>query len=100
MNGSLPPSSIVLFFSAWPASAATADPARSLPVNATPRIRLSAITLADCSLVMKTLVHVPTGAPASMNNFSNASAHCGTFGACLQMMVLPSMRFGPATRAN
>ena len=54
------------------ASEATADPALSLPVKATPLIRRSAITLADCSFVIKTLVHVPTGAPASRNSFSNA----------------------------
>ena len=46
MKASLPPSSIVLFFRAAPASAATAAPALLLPVSATPLMRGSAMIFA------------------------------------------------------
>ena len=46
MNGSEPPSSSTVFFSAWPASVATAAPARSLPVRVTAATRGSAIRAA------------------------------------------------------
>ena len=56
MNGSEPPSSSTIFFRFCPAAAATAEPARSLPVTDTPAIRGSAIIVATCSLVAKTLM--------------------------------------------
>ena len=46
----------VLFLRACPASEATAAPARSLPVSATPLIRGSATALAACSFERNTLV--------------------------------------------
>jgi hypothetical protein len=54
MKASLPPSSIVLFFKALPASEATAEPARSLPVNATPLMRGSAMAFAACAFERNT----------------------------------------------
>ena len=56
MNGSEPPSSSTTFFRFWPAAAATAEPARSLPVTDTPQIRGSATMVATCSLLAKTLM--------------------------------------------
>ena len=55
MNGSEPPSSSTTFFRFCPAAAATAAPARSLPVTDTPVTRGSAIMSATCSLLAKTL---------------------------------------------
>ena len=56
MNGSEPPSSSTTFFRFCPATAATADPARSLPVTDTPAMRGSAIMAATCSLLANTLM--------------------------------------------
>jgi hypothetical protein len=56
MNGSEPPSSSTTFFRFLLATAATADPARSLPVTETPHTRGSAIMSATCSFVANTLM--------------------------------------------
>ena len=56
MNASEPPSSSTTFFRCWPASAATAVPARSLPVTETPATRGSAMMSATCSLLAKMLM--------------------------------------------
>ncbi len=55
MKGSDPPSSRTTFLRCWPATAATAPPARSLPVTETPAMRGSAIIVATWSLEAKTL---------------------------------------------
>ena len=100
MNASLPPSSHTTFFRAAPASWAIALPARSEPVRDTPRTRGSAMTLAICSLVAYTLTNAPFGKPASRKIRSIAADDLGHREACLRMMVLPSIRFGPANRAT
>lgn len=92
---------MVVFFRAVPASAATAAPARLLPVSATPRTRSSVTTTAAMrSFAAKMLLYAPGGAPASRKSCSTASAHCGTPEACLTTTVLPAIRLGAATRAS
>ena len=100
MNGSLPPSSSTDFFRCLPARAPTELPARSLPVSVTPWMRGSAMTCSTSSMRRNVLVKTPSGAPASVNSCSMATAHCGVISACLRITVLPSTRFGPATRTT
>ncbi len=80
--------------------AATAAPARSLPVTDTPAIRGSAIMSATCSLLANTLMYASSGSPASRKICCMASADSGHCGACLSMIVLPIIRFGAANRAT
>ena len=100
MKASEPPSSSTTFFRCWPASEATAVPARSLPVTETPRTRGSAMMSAACSLLAKRLMYASAGTPASWKSCSIASADSGHCGACLSRIVLPASRFGPANRAT
>ena len=100
MNGSEPPSSSTTFFRFWPAVAATAEPARSLPVTDTPAIRGSAIISATCSLLANTLMYASEGSPASRKICSMARADSGHCGACLSTIVLPIIRLGAANRAT
>ena len=100
MNASLPPSSIVDFFRFLPARDASASPARSDPVRATPFTRGSSIKDPDWSLFKNILVYTPAGTPASLRTRSKANAHWGTPGACLRRTTLPDIRCGPTNRAN
>ena len=101
-NGSDPPSSSTLFFTAAPAAAATADPARSLPVSVTAATRGSSISVtvtAGTSGSATTRARsTPAGTPAARNTPSMARAHPVTLGECLSRPVLPASRAGAAKR--
>src|SRR5947207_1876627 len=77
MYGSEPPSSRTTFFRLRPAVSATAVPARSEPVNDTPRSRGSAIIAATCSWVANRLTYTPSGTPASFMICAIAPAEVG-----------------------
>ena len=98
MNGSEPPSSSTLFFSAPPAAEPTEMPARSLPVRVTAAIRGSSISAATSLDSTNKLVNTPSGRPARRNRSSMARAVCGTLEACLRRPTLPTMRAGAAKR--
>ena len=98
MNGSLPPSSSTVFLRCLPAWAATCLPAGSLPVRVTALTRSSAITRATSSEPISSVWKAPSGNPASRKMSAMASAHCGTFEACLRSPVLPAISAGAAKR--
>jgi len=100
MKGSEPPSSSTLFFSAWPAAAATDMPACSLPVRVTAAIRGSAMIPAMSLLSTKRLVNPPSGSPARRKMSSSNSAVCGTLEACLSRPTLPTISAGAANRTT
>ncbi len=100
MNGSEPPSSRTLFFSACPAVAATDMPALSLPVRVTAATRGSSMIAATSLLSTKRLLKAPSGRPARRNRSSMRSAVCGTLEACLSSPTLPTMRAGAAKRTT
>ena len=103
MNGSEPPSSSTLFFSARPAAAATAAPARSLPVRVTaaiarvvdePRADVRDLGVGDQQRAEHAL-----GQPGLARRASSiASAQPGTFEACLSSAALPAISAGAAKR--
>ena len=103
-NGSEPPSSSTLFFTARPAAAATCEPARSLPVIVTAAIRGSASRRAVVSPTVPSSTsrvrNSPLGKPASPSTASNANAQPDTLGACLSSPPLPAMRAGAANRVT
>ncbi len=84
--------------SARPASSAIRDPVSELPVRVTARIRGSAITGSTCDPPSSNVRTSPSGKPASRITSSIASAHCGTFEACLRTAAFPAMRAGAAKR--
>ena len=100
INASDPPSSMEDTLRFVPALAEILLPAATLPVRATPLIRGSSITLSDWSCEIRRFVYNPSGAPASVNSFSNSIAHWGTQPACFTITVLPAIIWGPATLAN
>jgi hypothetical protein len=99
-NGSLPPSSSTVFLSWRPATAATSRPAGSLPVSVTPAMRLSAMSPETRSAPMSSVWNTPEGQPARRNRSSSASAHCGTFDACLSSATFPAASAGAANRTT
>ncbi len=98
MNGSLPPSSSTVFLMCLPAVDATSRPAPSLPVRVTAATRSSAMIAATASDPTSSVWNTPTGAPARANRSASASAHCGTFDACLSRPTLPAASAGAANR--
>ena len=100
MNGSEPPSSSTHFLMTAPAAAATARPARSLPVRVTATTRSSAKTEATLPAPMMRVGKAPSGKPARRKRSSRNSADWGTFEACLSRPTLPAMRAGAAKRTT
>ena len=105
MNGSEPPSSSTLFLSAVPAAAATAAPARSLPVSVTAATRGSSMIRGGH--VRPTLgvatssagEHARRAGPPSREHLPRSPARSrGTFGACLSSAALPAISAGAAKR--
>ena len=75
-----------------------ARPAASLPVTVTAAMRSSAMSPATGSVPMSSVWKTPSGAPARRNRSSSASAHCGTFEACLRRPTFPATSAGAANR--
>ena len=98
MKASLPPSSSTLFLISRAAALATAAPAFSLPVTVTALTRGSTISLSTCSGSIISVWKTPSSNPARQRIFSIASAHCGTFEACLSKPTLPAINAGAANR--
>ena len=73
-------------------------PAPSLPVTVTAATRSSAMIAATRSDPTSSVWNTPAGAPARANRSSSASAHCGTFDACLSRPTLPAASAGAANR--
>ncbi len=96
--GSLPPSSSTHFLSAAPARAATARPARVLPVNVTAATRGSSITAPTRLSSRRNTWNSPSGTPAVRSTSWIASAQPVTFGACLSRAAFPATRAGAAKR--
>ena len=99
MKASEPPSSIVDFFSALPAWAATRAPAPSEPVRATPCTRGSLMIVSIWPRVAYRFWKHPAGNPVSCISFSKAAADCGTLEACFRRMTLPAASCGAMMRA-
>ena len=97
-NGSLPPSSITVFFSAAPAWAATIRPAASLPVSVTAAMVGCSMIALITGVSTSSVVNTPSGKPASTNSFSSSSAMPLTLGACFSTPTLPAIRLGAAKR--
>ena len=98
MNGSEPPSSSTVFFSARPAASATSDPAFSEPVSVTPATRWSEMMRSTAAEPIISVWNTPSGTPASRKTSSIASADCGTFDECLSSITLPAVRAGKPAR--
>ena len=98
MNASLPPSSSTLFLMLRPAAPAMSRPAPSLPVTVTAATRSSAMIAATRSDPTSSVWNTPAGAPARAKRSSSASAHWGTFDACLSRPTLPAASAGAANR--
>ncbi len=98
MNGSLPPSSSTVFFSASPAIAATDWPAALLPVSVAAATRSSRRTASMAPEPISRVWNTPSGNPARRKSSSRYSAVCGTLLACLSSPPLPAIRAGPANR--
>src|SRR6266436_479708 len=98
MKASLPPSSSTLFLISRAAVLATALPAFSLPVSVTAFTRGSTITFSTRSGSISSVWKTPSWNPAQQKISSMASAHCGTFDACLSSPTLPANSAGPANR--
>ena len=67
INASAPPSSSRLFFSAFPAAAATAEPARVLPVTVTAAILASSMMVAILSVPAFRVANRCLGNPLASN---------------------------------
>jgi hypothetical protein len=93
-NGSLPPSSSTVFFTARPAIAATARPAPVEPVNVTAATRSSVITPSLTSGVRSTLETIsdsaPAGSPACSATSGSSSEHPVVDGGCLSTIAVPA----------
>ena len=98
MNGSEPPNSSTEGFSAAPANAATAAPARGEPVRVTPLIRGSSMIRPIASLPTLMTANNPSGAPASSQQAASMRAERMTLGAGLSRNPLPPSRIGTAAR--
>ena len=98
MNGSLPPSSRTVFLICRPAAAAMWRPACSLPVSDTAATRGSSRTRCTWPGGISRVWKAPSGKPARRMMSSIASAHCGTFDACLSSTTLPAISAGAARR--
>ena len=77
---------------------ATLAPAGSLPVSVAALTRSSSTTRCTCSDVISSVWNSPASNPPSTNACSMASAHCGTFEACLSNPTFPAMSAGAAKR--
>ncbi len=97
-NGSLPPSSRTVFLMTRPAVDATAAPAASLPVSVAAATRSSSRMRATRDEPTRSVWNAPCGKPASRKTSSMASAHCGTFDACLSSPTFPAISAGAAKR--
>ena len=99
MNGSLPPSSSTVFLITLPA--ALRDVAAGA-VAAGERHRRDPRILDDAASPGRSRSaasgSTPSGKPARRKISSIASAHCGTFDACLSRPTLPAMSAGAAKR--
>ena len=84
MNGSLPPSSSTRLLDLLARGARRrALPAPVLPVSVTAATRGSSMTRFTWSVSISSVWKQPSGKPARRKMSSMASAHCGTFDACL-----------------
>ena len=97
-NASLPPSSSTLGLIVRPAVAPTARPAASLPVSVTARTLRSSMMASTRLRADRSVWKAPSGNPALRRTSSIASAHCGTFDACLSSPTLPVISAGAAKR--
>ncbi len=97
-KGSLPPSSRTVFLISLPASLATARPAPSLPVSVTATIRGSATMRATQPDPTSSVWNTPSANPARRTIDSMASAHRGTFDACLRTPTFPAISAGATKR--
>ena len=82
----------------FPAVAATAAPAHSLPVSVAAATRSSSTIRATRAEPTRSVWKQPSGNPATRKTSSIASADCGTFEACLRSPTLPAMSAGAAKR--
>ena len=98
MNGSLPPSSSTVCFSASPAIAATDWPAGALPVSVAAATRSSRSTRSMVAEPISRVWKTSSGKPALRNSSSMYSAVCGTLLACLSRPTLPAISAGAAKR--
>jgi hypothetical protein len=103
-KGSEPPSSRTVGFSARPAAAPTAAPARSLPVRVTAATRGSAINLSVTAGVLasetRRVANSPGGKPASRKSRSIATAQPDTLGECFSSAPFPAISAGAAKRTT
>jgi len=76
------------------------EPVSELPVSVTARIRSSAMIGSIAPPDTRTVRSRPSGNPASRTASSMASAHCGTFDACLRRAPFPAMNAGAAKRTT
>ena len=100
MNGSEPPSSSTVFFTACPASSAIREPVAVLPVSVTARTRSSAMTGSTAAPGTRSTRRRSFGKPASRTASSIASAHWGTLEACLRRAAFPAMNAGARNRTT
>ena len=98
MKGSLPPSSSTVFLICRPACDATAMPAGSLPVSVAAAIRWSLRMPSTAAAPISSVWKTSGGKLARRTISSMASAHCGTFEACLSRPTLPAISAGAAKR--
>ena len=84
MKASLPPSSRTVGLMSFPACAATAEPAGSLPVSVAAATRGSSSTRLTAPAPMRSDWNTPSGNPALRSTSSMASAERGTFDACFR----------------
>src|SRR5262245_19831666 len=84
----------------FPASEATAEPARTLPVTDAPRTRGSLMTSTVSSLLRIKFWNTPSGKPASRTTRSNSSELLCVFGECFTSTTLPASMVGSAMRVS
>jgi hypothetical protein len=82
----------------FPAALATWLPAPVLPVSVTAATRGSSITRFTWSVSISSVWKQPSAKPARRKMSSMASAHWGTFDACLSRPTFPAMSAGAANR--
>ena len=98
INASLPPSSNTCRLIFFPAREATAEPAISLPVNATPTTERAFTTCSTFPEPISKDIKVPFGKPTFKNNCSINKAEPKTLDECFNNMVLPTSNAGMAAR--
>ena len=99
MKASEPPSSSTDFLRYLPANAATAAPARGLPVKVTPVMRSSAMMPSIGALSTLRMPNRPFGAPARSKAAPSIVASPMQFGACFRRKALPPSVIGTPARS-